>query len=89
LFNSDQEISRLRDNLGIEYAGIYPQATAFDTGRMSALGSMDMFAMDLMVKPSPDIRKRTDQYIEALDLEDDRFFEPAPFNTRWNLLLRT
>jgi hypothetical protein len=81
-FNSDQEISRLRDNLeqSTLASESFPKPQHLtQEERMSTLGSMDLFAMDLMVKPSPISGANRSSTIEALDLdlEDDPILRPA------------
>lgn len=80
-FNSDQEISRLRDNLEqstLASAAPKPQLLTQEE-RMSTMGSIDLFAMDLMVRPSPISGSNRSSTIEALDLdlEDDPILKPA------------
>jgi hypothetical protein len=81
-FNSDQEISRLRDNLeqSTLASESFPKPQHLtQEERMSTLGSMDLFGMDLMVKPSPISGSNRSSTIEALDLdlEDDPILRPA------------
>jgi hypothetical protein len=76
-FNSDQEISRLRDNLEQSTLASAPKPQYLT--QEERMSSIDMFAMDLMVKPSPISGSNRSSTIEALDLdlEDDPILRPA------------
>jgi hypothetical protein len=79
-FNSDQEISRLRDNL--EQSTLTSAPKPQPLSNEERMSTIDLFAMDLMVKPSPLSGAGRSYTIEALDLdlEDDPILRPAHLN---------